>query len=205
LAFYEERERQGRVFESSADDKTLAEALEVLRGCAEAPLMAELPAEAAFTLWSRAGSFSGALGLAGLDPLDDEGRREAAMRYAIARATPDMLPQDIRARLKPAALDMLSLICDTARRLGRFPRSDELPKEYWKSLRTRSLNVRDCLRPLGLTLADALKKERPLSKREQRGKGSVAGRKQKNAYWLTGKKYKALSGSKRDDRKPEND
>jgi hypothetical protein len=138
-------------------------------------------------------------------PLDDEQRRDAMMRHAIARATPDMLPPEMRAELGPKAMEMLSRICDTARRLGRFPRGEELPKDYWKPLRAKGLNVRACLRPMGLTLADSPKDERAVSKRAKKGKKGVSDWKNRSAYWRTGKKYKALSRGEAPSQNPGND
>jgi hypothetical protein len=54
------------------------------------------------TLWALAGSWSGALILVGFDPLNEDQRRVMAKHYALAHASPDLLPAEIRRTLPPS-------------------------------------------------------------------------------------------------------
>ena len=71
------------------------------------------------TLWALAGSWSGALILVGFDPLNEDQRRVMAKHYALAHASPDLLPAEIRRTLPPSCLHMLGRMSERTRKLGK--------------------------------------------------------------------------------------
>jgi hypothetical protein len=72
------------------------------------------------SFWSRAGSWAGAMLLAGFDPLEGERLREAVTRYAIVRAAPELLPPEILRGMNAEAVNALRETCDLAR--GKKPK-----------------------------------------------------------------------------------
>ncbi|MDR2615462.1 MAG: hypothetical protein LBC28_02675 [Oscillospiraceae bacterium] len=88
LAYFNAAEQDRYIRDGAEDDAELTRAIETLRKMDTAPLMIDLPDETAYELWNRAGSWAGALTLAGLEPLDETRRREAAELYAATHESP---------------------------------------------------------------------------------------------------------------------
>jgi hypothetical protein len=129
LGYHLQAEREGLTYPGAEDDPRFIEAVQALRGRAAAPLIAELDTRTAFTLWSKAGSWAGAMELAGLDLLTkDTGLWEAVRNYAIQQASAGLLPLRIRNRLSPKCLDAIDTVCDRARKYTRMPGIDELKR-----------------------------------------------------------------------------
>ena len=123
LAFHVAKEKEHFVFPSARFELCIDKALEPLRGYTSAPLMAELSITDAFTLWRMAGSWNGALTLAGIDPLTESERKAAVKRYIIDRASPEILPKTILKRYTPQGIAELQNICAAAKRSGNYPQN----------------------------------------------------------------------------------
>jgi hypothetical protein len=136
MSFYRDCEAQCRVFKNARQDpqviaalKVLSDRTKVLRGKTKVPLMSELPTETAFLLWSRVGSWSGALTLAGLKPMDNKQLLDATRRYAVKHVSPELLSQEIQDQLPPETMSALSVFCANIRKYGKYPmRKDISPK-----------------------------------------------------------------------------
>jgi hypothetical protein len=137
LDYFDKAEKDRYVRPGARDDRELTETLKLLRGTRETPLMAELPYSAAYELWRRAGSWTGALTLAGLVPLRERLRIKALRRYAAANASAAHLPGNMRSKLSDETMGMLAQLCAAARRLRRAPSPRELPEGFLKTLRKR--------------------------------------------------------------------
>jgi hypothetical protein len=137
LNYFDKAEKDRYIRKGAREDRELAELIKLLRGKREIPLMAELPYSAAYELWRRAGSWTGALTLAGIEPLRERLRLKALRRYAAVNASAANLPGNMRGKLSEETLDMLSRLCAVARRLRRAPSPRELPEGLLRNLRKR--------------------------------------------------------------------
>ncbi|MDR0818374.1 MAG: hypothetical protein LBN43_02225 [Oscillospiraceae bacterium] len=125
LAYYVQAERRVRIFDDADKDELFLQAAETLRGMTSAPLMLEFPERIAFALWNRAGSWSGAMTLVGLEPLNEYSRNLAAMKYIINRASPYLLGEETLRKLPPETIKLLEEICNSARREMRYANQRE--------------------------------------------------------------------------------
>ena len=121
LQYHVEAEKQCYTFASAADNAFVAKALEVFRGYASAPLMAELPTSSAYIVWRSVGSWSGALVMAGIDPMTKAEKREAIKKYIIDRATPELICKSALKKYSPELIEELHRICDDAKQNGKYP------------------------------------------------------------------------------------
>jgi hypothetical protein len=156
IEYFAKAEQSCYILEGAEDSEELASAMEVLRGKLNPPLMVELPEETVRIIWQRAGSWTGAMKLAGLDPLTTKMRREAQVRYAAANASIEHLPGRIRRGLSDEMLDTLARVCAIARKLKRPLTSRDLSENFLKEVR-RQLHAQGCtlntvLKRLGVEL-----------------------------------------------------
>jgi hypothetical protein len=150
LEYYAAAETRRSILPGAEGDARFAEASQAIRGRTLAPLMAEVPEEDAYTMWAIAGSWNGALELCGLDPLDDDARREAVTRYAIANASPELMPQEYRERLTPECVAELEPICKATRELRRYPRTREVSHKARHMFKDRGVVMWDVLESIGI-------------------------------------------------------
>jgi hypothetical protein len=151
LEVYRKYEARRRTIKKADLGQKFLEALETLRGKTVAPLMAELPFETAYILWARAGSWTGALSMAGLDPLTDAQRAAAVERYALTNARPVWIPKDIRRKFSPELVSQLSLECEKARNIGVFPHQNSIPKQLVAQLREKGYTAHKIFWYMGIT------------------------------------------------------
>jgi hypothetical protein len=157
LEYYASAETRRLILPGAEEDPRFEEASQVMRGRLAAPLMAELPAEEAYALWTIAGSWSGALELCGLDPLDGDARRKAVERYATANASPELMPEKYRERLTPECVAALEQICKMARKRGRYPLSDKIPDRARQLVNECGAVIWTVLDSMGIPASDAPK------------------------------------------------
>jgi hypothetical protein len=151
LEIYRDYETQCRTFDPVDPDPEFSDALEVLRGQTVTPLMMELPVETAYILWARAGSWAGALSLAGLPPLTDGQRAAAVERYAAANASLSWIPKDIRMKFSRKLLSQLSAECDKVRETGVFPHQNSIPEQLVIQLKEKHFSARKIFWYMGVT------------------------------------------------------
>jgi len=114
-------EMQRVIKDSAEEDEQLKQAVESLRNRKRVPLMSDLNFDLAYTLWSRAGSWLGAMEFAGLDFNKPKVVDEKAIEYYRAtHASPDLLTETVRKRLAPETMERLSLICKMTNQIGRY-------------------------------------------------------------------------------------
>jgi hypothetical protein len=197
VAYFKAAEESRYIRDGAEDDEELARAMEALRGMRTAPLMADLPEETACTLWRRAGSWAGALTLAGLDPLDEKQRRRAADRYAAFDASPNKLPKKLRRRLSKRTYELLEETCELARRLRRCPTKDELPEGLLASIRADECKVGELLTKTGLvyTAKDVSPPIKKKKKPEEMTKLDHFFH--RSNWWRNTEKFKEISRGKR--------
>ena len=171
LRYHIDAERKRSIKKGAGEDELVDAALESLRGFEAAPLIADVETVAAYTLWSRAGSWLGAMELAGLDlPLTKDGRRAAVNRYRAVHASVELLPEGVRKRLTQTALDALNEICKAANKRGRLLYDFEIPQDTGKAFKTSGYKVWELLRLVGLTQTTGpAPKEILAEKRSQEG------------------------------------
>jgi hypothetical protein len=157
LEYYAAAETRRLILPGAEDDPRFEEASQVMRGRLTAPLMAELPADEAYALWTIAGSWNGALELCGLDPLDDNARRKAVERYAVANASPELMPQKYRKRMTPECVAALEQICKLARKRGRYPLSDKIPDSVRQLINKCGVIIWAVLDSMGIPASDVPK------------------------------------------------
>jgi hypothetical protein len=147
--------------ETALDDPkflgALAELKETAARLGRTPLMAELPTKTAYLLWARGGSWAAALKAAGLKPQGRDARREASREYAIAKASPDLIPEETRRELPPGIIEALAAVCDAARLCGRFPTVRDLPKGFTQKFGAYGLSLRALMADMGLILEKPIK------------------------------------------------
>jgi hypothetical protein len=124
--------------------------LELLRGRTIAPLMAELNVLQARTLWSRAGSWAGAMILAGLEPLTRKTRKIAIKQYALRNVTPYLIPKPLREKIPPEAFGQLLAVCDQIHKDRRLPHMSTIPKECVAQLQGAGFSILDLFRQMGV-------------------------------------------------------
>jgi hypothetical protein len=151
LEVYRKYEARRRTVKKADLGPKFSKALEALRGKTVTPLMAELPFETAYILWQRAGSWTGALFMAGLDPLTDAQRMAAVEQYALTNAKPSWIPKDIRRRFSPELVSQLSLECEKARNVGMFPHQNSIPKQLVIQLREKGYTAHKVFWYMGIT------------------------------------------------------
>jgi len=145
-------ERQSVIHDGAEDDTLVKKALEALNDYSCAPLMAEMDVDAAYTLWSRTGSWVGAMELAGLElPITKAERRKKIARYRAMHASPELLPETIRLNLTPAAIHTLTMICNMANKAGRLLYDFELPSDAVETFRLCGHTLWELPRLVGLT------------------------------------------------------
>jgi hypothetical protein len=193
VAYFKAAEESRYIRDGAGDDAELARAIETLRKMDTTPLMIDLPDETAYELWNRAGSWAGALTLAGLEPLDEARRHEAAKLYSITHASPKRISKKFLPQISKETYKMLEQACELARRLERCPTKDELPKELSAKLRADNCEPEAIFRQMGL--AQTFKDEAPKKKSK---KGAVTLKKierfrNSSYWWRNTKKYKALA------------
>jgi hypothetical protein len=177
LEYYVEAETRRLILPEAEDDPRFTEASQVMRGRLTAPLMAELPEKATYTLWTVSGSWTGALELCGLDPLDGDSRLEAVTRYATANASPKLLSWKFRNRLTPECAGELNKICEAARELGRYPLASEIHRESQQFFHICGLVIWDVLENIGIPATGA-------PKRNQKVMSGVEGWKVSARRWI---------------------
>jgi hypothetical protein len=127
LEYHFHCEKEGFVFPEAESNPLFLKAIETLRGRKTAPLITELDTRTAFTLWSKAGSWTGAMQLAGLDLLTDKDEIIKAIKhYAIQQASVDILPHEIKKNLSSECLDAINKVCNRARKYQRLPTNKDL-------------------------------------------------------------------------------
>jgi hypothetical protein len=152
MNFYRDCEAQCRILKNARQDPQVIAALKSLSGRAKVPLMAELPTEMAFTLWSRVGSWSGALILAGLSPMDDGQLMSASRRYAANHVSPQLLSQEIRDQLPSGTMRALSNFCANIRKYGDYPTQKEIPKKLVTQINAAKFAVHRIFWLMGIRL-----------------------------------------------------
>jgi hypothetical protein len=181
LTFHRECEEQRRIFADAEDDPKFQSALECLRGKKRAPLIIELPTRTAFELWRRAGSWTGAMKLAGLDVMNKTQRQAAITQYILRTASPDKIPVEIRERLGPAAVQSIGDVCRRSRELGKFLTTAELPKNLKKRIRAAELTPWEVFAHMGVSLGKERKNTRYAVSKVQKFK-------ERTAWWRNSKK-----------------
>jgi hypothetical protein len=184
LAFYTEAEKNCRLFAQVEDDGKFLAAAEALRGRRKAPLMAELSTRVAFALWARAGSYAGALKLCGLDPQSEDELAESVMRYAIRRASPDLLPDDILKVLSGECLSELRAICGRAQKHKRYPTLAEM-RRLQRYLRPCGMRPGRIFNAMGFPFDESGGKETKPQTDVQKWKNRAY-------WWLHSGKYSAM-------------
>jgi len=121
LKYHVEAEKQGYTFKRAENNVIVAKTLEVFRGYVTAPLMADIPTADAYFAWRSVGSWSGALIMAGLTPMTKAEKRDAIRKYIIARASPELIHKSTLKKYSPELIDELQIICDDAKRSGKYP------------------------------------------------------------------------------------
>ena len=144
------------------EDSELDKALEVFRGMYNAPLIADIEESTAHKIWELAGSWTGAITLAGLDLLTEKnGLAEAVEHYAAAHASTELLPEAERKKLDETAQSTLESICESARSEMRYAQLHEwqMAKD---SLKQCGLRVYDVFVAIGLLLPPPKDRVRPI-------------------------------------------
>jgi hypothetical protein len=154
LAAYIQAERDARIFDGADEDELFREAAESLYGLEAAPLMIEAPETDAITMWQRAGSWTGAMMLAGFEPLTvRSGLNTAIMRYSSSHASVEFLSSKTRALLPPNCIDLLRTFCDNAKAELRYTNTAEtaqFKKIIAPYIRKSNIERKYVLRQLGL-------------------------------------------------------
>jgi hypothetical protein len=129
-----QNEYHAYIHDGAEDDERFIEVSEVLRGFDYAPLIAEVPENAAFTLWFIVGSWSGAAELCGLELLPKEQKQRRAKLYATSHASPEFLPERVLAKLPPERLAQLQELCEEVRRRGNFLEEDRKTEKTFRAM-----------------------------------------------------------------------
>jgi hypothetical protein len=187
LDLYRDCEARRRIFKNARNDPKLTVSLEALRGMEQAPLMMELPTTTAYDLWARAGSWTGALALAGLAPLDDRQRQTAIEQFALENADPSMIPPEVRKKLSPKTIKRIADVFTQSRQLGRMLSSREFPDGLINNIQKAGFSVKTIFRYMGIKLTKNNKNE---TREEHQRK--VQNFLNQSYGWRHGKKYLAL-------------
>ena len=154
------------------DDPCFIKAQEVFRGLTAAPLMAEIPEKEAYILWSIAGSWPGALILAGLDPPDENRRRQMAKRYAIANASISLLPDKLRVEIPINCLDLAENLCKRARTTGKVIKTMDIPDKYRKTFNEAGIDLYDVMYQIGIPVKISKKTLKKMADKGQKIPGA---------------------------------
>jgi len=180
ISYHISAEMQCLINNDAENDQLTINALEVLRGHTHVPLMAEIEFDAAYTLWSRVGSWLGAMSLAGLEPVPTEAeRRKISDRYRATHASVELLQDKVRKRLNSRALSNLIHICRTANEAGRLLYDFEFSPDTVRIFKECGFTLHSLLRFVGLSQptgkAPAQMKAEALAERKRAAAKSAAG------------------------------
>jgi hypothetical protein len=152
LTYYVDAESRHFTFDGAENDEKLKKVAAILRGMSVAPLIAEFPEAAAFTLWTRAGSWTGAMTLCGLKLLTEEtGLRAALERYAVSRAATDLLTEPTLNSIPDSAKSKLSELCEILRVRGEYPGWNDVAK-LRSELQRAGVSLKSALGEIGLQM-----------------------------------------------------
>jgi hypothetical protein len=137
LSHFMSEEQKRYIRDGANTDRILAQLLTPIRKFPRAMLMAELPEKAAGEIWRRAGSWHGAMELAGHNPLRPKEKLAVQKFYAATNASVYNLPAKMLNKLSPLSLDELTRLCELSRKLRRPPQPHELPDKFLRTLKAR--------------------------------------------------------------------
>ena len=151
LDFHTLCEKHRVLREGAEDSEDLPGLLEILRAWESAPLVAELPFNGALAFWKLAGSWMGALTLAGLEPHNSTAHKFAKKRYLLANMRADALSEKIKKMLTATDLAELDGIFEKARKSGTNIIASELTAlPCAESFAEHGLNIVNYLKKAGL-------------------------------------------------------